>query len=147
VKKESFAMTSILKERHEHAALQFINPEGLARPSGYTHLVAATGGTTIYLSGQIAIDVNGSVIGKGDFAAQARQVFENLKIALQASRASFSDIVRFTVFLKDMAHLDAFQEIRNQNVKPIPTASSLVQVSGFVLPDLLLEVDAIAVVR
>lgn len=59
--------------------LQFINPSGLSTPPGFTHVVEVTGGRTIYLSGQVAVDPAFHLVGKGDFRAQAEQVFENLK--------------------------------------------------------------------
>ena len=60
-------------------AIRFINPETLSSPPGYTHVVEVRGGRTVYISGQVPLDKAGNVVGIGDFAAQTRQVFENLK--------------------------------------------------------------------
>ncbi len=68
--------------------LQFINPPTLATPPGFTHVVQITGGRTVYISGQVAVDQAFRLIGKGDFHAQAQQVFENLKAALAAVGAA-----------------------------------------------------------
>src|SRR5687768_4747249 len=62
----------------------FINPDTMHRPTGYTHVVEVTAGRPVYLAGQVAIDRSGAVVGPGDIGAQARQVFDNLQAALQA---------------------------------------------------------------
>src|SRR5579863_10285527 len=64
------------------APIRRLNPAGLYPPNGYTHVVEATGGRTVYISGQVPMDANGNVVGAGDFRAQVTQVFENLKTAL-----------------------------------------------------------------
>src|SRR5688572_987740 len=64
--------------------VRFINPKMLAKPPGYTHVVEVTGGRTVYIAGQIALDSAGNVVGRGDFRAQTEQVFENLKTALES---------------------------------------------------------------
>src|SRR5918993_3688504 len=65
-------------------AIERLNPQGLSTPTGYTHVVSARGGKTVYVAGQIALDAQGQLVGKGDLAAQTKQVFENLSIALKA---------------------------------------------------------------
>src|SRR5258708_9922270 len=76
------------------AHFQFINPPTLSAPPGYTHVVEVTGGRTIYIAGQIALDRNGQVVGAGDFHAQAEQVFKNLQAALAAVAADFTHVVK-----------------------------------------------------
>jgi enamine deaminase RidA (YjgF/YER057c/UK114 family) len=70
---------------------QCLNPPALSAPTPYTHVVQVHGGRTIYIAGQVAFDRSGNVVGKGDFAAQATQVFENLKSALAAGGATFGN--------------------------------------------------------
>src|SRR5438034_9540911 len=70
------------------------NPPTLSKPTGYTHVVEATGGKTIYISGQIALDKDGKVVGEGDMKAQAEQVFKNLQTALASAGATFKDVVK-----------------------------------------------------
>src|SRR5215468_8655541 len=72
----------------------FVNPPTLAKPTGYTHAVVATGGRTIYVAGQVALDQSGTIVGKDDFRAQTTQVFENLKKALEAAGATFKNVVK-----------------------------------------------------
>lgn len=127
--------------------MRHINPPALSQPRGYTHVVEATGGRTIYVSGQIAVDREGRLVGEGDIAAQTRQVFENLEAALAAADASLDDVVKITVFMKDVSQLPTFREVRDRYFKGEPPASSLVQISQLVTPELLIEVEAIAVGR
>lgn len=126
--------------------MKHINPPALPTPRGYTHVVEATGGRTIYVSGQVALDKHGRVVGAGDFAAQTRQVFENLKLALGAADASLDDIVKITVFVTDVAQTPAFREIRDEYLTKAKPASSLVQITALFMPELLIEIEAIAVV-
>ena len=122
-----------------------INPDTLAPANGYTHVVEAKGGRTIYISGQIAFDRDGKLVGDGDFAAQAQQVFENLSAALAAANAELGDVVKITIFMTDLGHLATLREVRNRYFTQDFPASSLVQVSGLVHPALMVEIEAIAV--
>lgn len=126
--------------------MKHANPSGLPPPNGYTHVVEVTGGRTVYISGQVALDQHGALVGEGDFAAQTQQVFENVKVALAAAGATFGDVAKITVFVTDVSQLAVFREIRTRYVGAPPPASSLVQVSQLFRPDLLIEIEAIAVV-
>jgi reactive intermediate/imine deaminase len=125
----------------------FINPPAISKPTGYTHVVEVVGGgKTVYISGQIALDVAGNVVGVGDLAAQTHQVFANLQAVLASVGADFSNIVKWTFFVLDMAQLPLIREIRNQYANPErPPASTAVEVSRLAHPDLLIEIEAIAV--
>jgi len=125
--------------------VKHINPDTLPRTNGYSHVVEVTGGRTIYISGQIAFDRAGKVVGEGDFAAQVRQVFENLKAALTAANAGLDDVVKITIFMTDLGHLPTLREVRDRYFTTAAPASSLVQVSGLVHPALMVEIEAIAV--
>ena len=77
------------------AQVKRTNPPALTTPTGYTHVVEVTGpAKTIYISGQIAYDKDGKIVGAGDMKAQAEQVFKNLEVALTAAGAKFSDVVK-----------------------------------------------------
>jgi len=121
------------------------NPPSLSKPTGYTHVVEVTGGRTIYVAGQIALDQAGAMVGKGDLKAQTQQVFENLKVALAASGATLDDVVKITVFMTDASDLQPFREVRDRYFTGAPPASTLVQVVRLARPDLLIEIEAIAV--
>lgn len=126
--------------------MRHINPSTLPAPRGYSHVVEVTPGRTLYISGQIAFDERGKLVGLGDVGAQTRQVFENLKIALAAADAKLEDVVKITVFMKDVSQIDAFRSVRDAYFKGKPPASSLVEISQLVSPELLIEIEAIAVV-
>jgi reactive intermediate/imine deaminase len=127
--------------------MKHINPPSLSRPRGYTHVVEVSAGRTIYVSGQVALDAEGRLVGKNDVAAQTRQVFDNLTAALAASGAGLDAVVKITVFMTDVSEVQVFRDIRDTYFGGSPPASSLVQVSRLVLPELLVEVEAIAVIE
>ena len=126
-------------------AARFINPPGLSTPTGYSHVVEVTGGRTVYIAGQVALDEKGIVVGKGDFRAQAKQVFENLKVALGAAGANFSHVVKVNMYVTDMANVAALREVRGQYLTGNLPASTLVQVGRLARDEFLLEIEAIAV--
>ncbi|WP_329199661.1 MULTISPECIES: RidA family protein [unclassified Streptomyces] len=121
-------------------------PEGVAPSPQYSHVVRGTG-TFVAVSGQCAFDEKGEVVGVGDAAAQARQVFENLRRCLEAAGAGFEDVVKLTYFVTDLAHLPALREARAAVIPAdrLP-ASSAFQVAALVHPELLMEVEALAIV-
>ncbi|MGK5641070.1 RidA family protein [Streptomyces sp. URMC 126] len=121
-------------------------PEGVAPAGGYSHVVTATG-RLVAISGQIALDADGRLVGEGDIRAQTRQVFENLRRCLAAAGGTFGDVVKLTYFVTDVAHLPVVREVRDEFVDAgrLP-ASSAVQVAALFRPDLLIEVEALAVV-
>lgn len=121
-------------------------PEGVAASPQYSHVVWGTG-RFVAVSGQCAFDEKGEVVGEGDAATQARQVFDNLGRCLAAAGATFDDVVKLTYFVTDMAHLPAVRQARDAVIpaERLP-ASSAVQVAALVRPELLLEVEAFALV-
>lgn len=128
---------------------QFINPPGLMATNGWTHVVTASGGKTIYISGQVGMNDRGEV-AKGDLKAQTKQTFENLKTNLAAAGATFKDVVKINIYMVNLKpeDLPVVREIRSQNVdmKQAP-ASTFVGISALVHPDWLIEIEATAVVE
>jgi len=127
--------------------IQYLNPPTLSVPTGYTHVVEVLRGRTIYIAGQVALDQAGNVVGKRDFAAQANQVFENLKAALTAAGATFDNVVKVTTFVTDMTHLAALRNIRAKYYGKHAPASTLVQIQKLAHEDFVIEIEAIAVVQ
>ena len=126
------------------AGPRFINPPGLTRPGGYTHVVVSSDRRTAYIAGQVAFDSTGAVVGAGDFRAQAKQVFANLQVALASVGASFKDVVKTTTFITDMKNLAALREIRGRYFDQAhPPANSLIPVTTLAGPQLLLEIEAV----
>ncbi|MEU0108593.1 RidA family protein [Streptomyces sp. NPDC006251] len=121
-------------------------PAGVAAAAQYSHVVMGTG-RFVAVSGQLALDERGEPVGEGDPAAQARQVFENLRRCLAAAGATFDDVVKLTYFVTDMAHMPAIRAARAEHIPDdrLPAASA-VRVAGLVRPEFLLEVEAFAVV-
>ncbi len=128
------------------SVIQRMNPPGMSTPTGYSHVVSARGGRTIYLSGQVAFDARGQLVGKDDLAAQARQVFANLDTALKAAGATFNDVVKTNYYMLDASQVQVIREIRAQYFTKELPASTLVQVPRLANPDFLLEIEVIAVV-
>jgi enamine deaminase RidA (YjgF/YER057c/UK114 family) len=123
---------------------EFINPPGLTRPTGYTHVVVSADRRTAYVAGQVAFDSTGTVVGVGDFQAQAEQVFRNLRLALASVGASFGDVVKTTVYITDLKNLPALRETRARYLDAThPPANTLIPVMTLARPDLLLEIEAV----
>ena len=124
---------------------RFLNPETMPRPYGYSQVVEVTGGRAVYVSGQVPLDLNNQVVGVGDFAAQTRQAFENVRLGLETVGLTFDQVVKLQMFLTDIANLPAIRDIRDEFVNTAnPPASTTVQVAALFHPDVLFEVDAIA---
>lgn len=125
-------------------ALERMNPGGVAQPTGpFVNVVRA--GTLVFVSGHVAVGSDGQVVGVDDPEAQAVQVLESLGASLRATGAGFADVAKVTVYLTDMAHREAVARVRERYFGDAKPASTLVEVSALVHPDLLLEIEAIAV--
>jgi enamine deaminase RidA (YjgF/YER057c/UK114 family) len=125
-----------------------INPPGLGTPPGYSQVIEVGAGRLIFISGQTAVDREGNVVGKNDFAAQVAQVFCNLTIALEAAGCTAAHLVKLTVFLTDMKNLPRYREARNRFfasvTPPAAPAVTLVEVAKLYGPDFMIEIEAIA---
>jgi enamine deaminase RidA (YjgF/YER057c/UK114 family) len=125
-----------------------INPPELGTPPGYSQVVDVRAGRLIFIAGQTALNGAGELVGKDDFAAQAAQVFRNLGIALEAAGCTASNLVKLTVFLRDMDELATYREARNRFfttvTPPAAPAVTLVEVSRLYGSDFLIEIEAIA---
>ena len=128
-----------------------IQPEALAtRVVGghvlYSHVVVVEGKKTIFVSGQLARDRQGGVVGAGDMRAQIRQVGENVKAALAAAGATLADIVKTNTYVTDIEEFFKHVDVRMEYFGALPT-STTVEVRRLSHPDFLVEVEAIAVVE
>jgi enamine deaminase RidA (YjgF/YER057c/UK114 family) len=112
--------------------------------SGMSQVVSAAG-RLVVVSGQVAFDQNANLVGAGDFEAQAVQVFENLGVALVAAGATFADVVRLGSYLADIGNLGLLREVRMRYLaEPFPAATAVQ--AELATPELLIEIDALAVV-
>ncbi len=127
-----------------------VNPKTLAKPmAAYSHAAIVEARRFLIIAGQIALDKQGRVVGKGDFQRQFSQVYANLGAALKAAGATFNNVIQLTTFLVDSRDIPAFFEARNGLYKKIyPKGdyppNTLLVIDRLVLEDLLLEVEAIA---
>jgi enamine deaminase RidA (YjgF/YER057c/UK114 family) len=128
---------------------EYINPPGLNKPPGYTHVVTALGGKQIFIAGQTAWNANGELVGPGDLRAQTVQAFENLKTALEAAGASFADVVKYTTFVVNYSPevRPMLGEVREKYV-PMerPPAHTLIGVQSLARDGMLIEIEATAVI-
>jgi len=142
------AVAALASAQMPQAHIKRTNPPTLSKPTGYTHVVETAGPVkTVYISGQIAYDEAGNVVGGGDMKAQAEQVFKNLDVALKAAGATFSDVVKMNSYITDMSKAPAVREVRARYFTNAAPASTFVEVKGLVRPELMLEVEVIAAVR
>jgi 2-iminobutanoate/2-iminopropanoate deaminase len=125
------------------------NPTGVAAPVGpYSHVarVDIGDGSLLFLSGQVAVDDDGELVGEGDMAAQAERVFEMIAGILAAHDASFSDVVHVRTFLTDMDQRSEYGAVRMKYFPGPPPASTTVEVSRLFRPGLLIEIEVTAAV-
>jgi enamine deaminase RidA (YjgF/YER057c/UK114 family) len=122
-----------------------VRPDGLPPTTGYSHVAEFSGGL-IAVSGQVALDGDGNVVGRDDVEAQARQAFRNLETALAAAGAAIGNVVKFTIFLTDIGDVATVRAVRNEFIDAdSPPASTLVAVTALVDPALKIEIEALAV--
>ena len=123
----------------------YLEPAGIAPPpEPYSHAIRC--GDTLYIAGQVAFDERNEIVGSGDPRRQAEQVWHNIRLAVEAAGGTLADVVKITIFLKDIRHAPAEISVREALFEPgrYPICT-LVQVANLGLPDLLMEVDAVAV--
>lgn len=115
----------------------------LAEPiSHYTDAVEAAG--FLYVSGMLPVDAGGELVGVGDVITQSEQVLDNVGAVLKATGATFDDVVRVGVYVRDMADLELINTVRRRYFGDARPASTLVEVSALALPDALVEIEAVA---
>jgi 2-iminobutanoate/2-iminopropanoate deaminase len=125
-----------------HEILQFKSVHE-TKDRGYSH--AAKVGKTLYIAGQVARDIQGSLVGKGDFDAQARQVYTNLKNILQEAGGGLKNIVKTTTILTHYGNFERYRIIRNEFFGEIMPPNTLLIIESLASPDFMIEVEAIAV--
>ena len=117
------------------------------RGGAYSSGVEAPSGRTIYVSGQVSFDAEGNVVGEGDVKLQTETVLEHVETVVEEAGGGMEDIVKVTVFITDMGLYDEIHEVRRRYFEEPFPASSMVEVSALIDPRLLIEIEAVAVVR
>jgi enamine deaminase RidA (YjgF/YER057c/UK114 family) len=128
--------------------VRFINPPELESPPGYSHVVDVRASRLIFLAGQAALDAQGSLVGGDDLEAQAEQAFKNLAAALRSAGCTAANLVKLTVFVRDMTQLPDYRRARDRFLNsvepPAAPAITLVEVSRLFAGGLLIEIEGIA---
>jgi 2-iminobutanoate/2-iminopropanoate deaminase len=125
-----------------------INPQGMAAPVGpYAHVVTVpAGGRLVYCAGAVALGPDGEVVAECDIVGQTRQVMENLRMALEVAGAGFDDVVKVTNYVVNVEDWRKVLPVRAEYLKEPYPASTFVEVSALIFPELLIEIEAVAVV-
>ena len=126
-------------------AIRRQHPEGLFRYPGFSQVVEVAGARTVIVSGQVAVDETGKLVGEGDIAAQCEQVFTNLRLALASVGLGLENIVRLGSFLASMADLDAYRQVRRRWIADGALPASTTVQARLVNDAYLVEIEAIAV--
>ncbi len=126
--------------------IRFVNPDGLFKPGTFSQIAVTGGDTVVYISGQTARDEKSNIVGAGDVKKQAEKVFENLRVAVEAAGGSMGDIARITTYVVNLKPDDRLWigELVKKHF-PKPPAHTLVGISALAAPELLVEIEAIAV--
>jgi enamine deaminase RidA (YjgF/YER057c/UK114 family) len=122
----------------------------VAPGSGYAHAVTASG-RLAFIAGQVAFDAQRRLVGEGDLAAQTRQALTNLHRVIRTLGADWPDVARFTWYVLDASAAQTIRDVRDELIRPSlgdrpNPASTLVQVASLVVPEMLIEVDAVVAV-
>ena len=126
----------------------YLQPADVPKPAGdYSQGMKVRGGTLVVISGQVPWDAQGKLVGKDDLQAQTRQVFENLKNMLASAGATFNDVVKLGIFLKNREDFAIFKDIRAEYLKPPFPPTTLLVVKDLAREEWLLEVEVMAVVE
>jgi enamine deaminase RidA (YjgF/YER057c/UK114 family) len=144
-----FANNSSVYAQKKPQLVYFDNPEFLSAPKGYSHIAKIDMGNAwmLIISGQVSLDKAGNLVGKGDFARQTEQVYENIMQIIKIAGGNKDHLVKTGIFILDNANMPILREVRNKyiNIKN-PPASTLVQVAKLYRDDLLIEIEATAVI-
>jgi enamine deaminase RidA (YjgF/YER057c/UK114 family) len=124
---------------------EYKNPDTMSQPAGYTHVVKVD--KTAYIAGQVSVDADGTVVGKGDPEAQVRQIWRNLGAAVQSVGGTLQNIVKTTTYITSTDYMGAVRKVRDEvHQGSNPPTSTLLVVSALANPDFMVEIEAIAVV-
>jgi reactive intermediate/imine deaminase len=124
-----------------------VNPRNVAPPiAAYSHVVEVSSRKLLFIAGQVAVDEQGHLVGKGDFKAQTDRVFRNLQLILSSFGASFSNVVKLTTFVTDIGNRPVLSDVRSRYIKDEFPASTLVEVAALAQPEYMIEIEAVAAV-
>jgi enamine deaminase RidA (YjgF/YER057c/UK114 family) len=146
----AFALSGSALCSADEARIDYLKPEGLLNVPSFSQVTTASAEKLVFVSGQVSWDEKGNVLHAGDLEAQTRKTYENVRLALAAAGATFDDVVKFTVYVKnlDTDKWRLISKVRSQYLsKDRPPASTMIGVTSLVYADLLIEIEAYAVVK
>ena len=123
---------------------EVINPKNIHWPLGFSHMVRVD--DTLHISGQLALDQEGNIVGKGNIALQTEKAYENLKKCLESVGATMHDIVMLRIFVTDLDAFDKTRDIRKKYFGKYRPATTGLQISRLYFPDAMIEIEATAVI-
>jgi enamine deaminase RidA (YjgF/YER057c/UK114 family) len=145
-----FALAQVGRSPKQAPMGQFLNPQGLSKPNGFTQVVVAPPGKLIYVSGQVPLNANGEIVAKGDFRGQVTQVMDNLKTALAAAGAKMNEVIKANYYVVNLRpdQEAVIREVRRKYFSADhPPAGTLVGVTALVQEGYMIEIEAEAVVK
>lgn len=130
---------------------EIINPSSLARPVGFSHGIAVTGGRLLFLAGQTGSDAEGRIIAPGDIVAQYEQIMRNLQVVVEAAGGKMQDITKLNIFVRDrdtyLAHLKPLGQVHRSFFGAYYPAMALFEISRFFQDEALIEIEGMAVIE
>jgi enamine deaminase RidA (YjgF/YER057c/UK114 family) len=129
--------------------VKLVNPPALATPKGYSHAAVIDLGTAkmVIMSGQVALDKQGNLVGKDDLEKQTEQVFRNIKSIVEANGGNMNNVIKLGYFITDVSKISIVRTVRDQFINTQqPPASTLVQVNKLFRDDVMIEIEATAVI-
>ena len=144
------AQSGVTSKASAPSETRFVNPDGLNKPAGYTHVVVTEPHKLIYISGQLAWDAKGEIVGDRDFRVQVTKALDNLKLALTAAGATMDDLIKVNYYVVNLKpdQVRIIREVRsNYFSAEHPPASTLVGVTALVRDDFMIEIEAVAAVK
>ncbi len=123
-----------------------VSPAGVPAPlkPHYSNSIRTVAGPLLFIAGQVGMDVDGNVVGVGDIRAQATQTLENIRMIVEANGGTMADIVQVTVYVTEISAFQTVSDIRERYFPQDGPASAIVEVSGLALPELMIEIAAVA---
>jgi enamine deaminase RidA (YjgF/YER057c/UK114 family) len=132
--------------KEERMSKTVINPPTLAKPTGYSYAIKKSG-TPVFISGQVALDAEGKLVGENDAAAQTEQILKNLQAVVEGCGGTLDDVVKITIFVTDPSYRPAVAAARLKWFKEGQwPASTYLVVSALAVPTMLVEIEAVAMI-
>ena len=142
-------ITTLVFSQQDTSIVKFLNPSSVSPPKGYSHAAQVDLGTCrmLIISGQVAIDSKGNLVGKGDFAKQSEQAFQNIKTIVENAGGTMDNVVKLGFYILDVNQIQILRSVRDKfiNIRR-PPASTLVQVCKLFRDDVLVEIEATAII-